>query len=115
VTALVDTPGPSPSGKQAARRLRIIAVIVLVLGIACAEVVYVRAPGAALPDDPSLIGYDKAATRQTAMLYGQQGVITQEWLNDLKHPGTQATLILIATTLAAAGCLYFAKLLDRNS
>jgi hypothetical protein len=109
------TPISGSPARRVGRRLRIIAVVVLVLGIIVAEVIYVRGtrPGDGL-DDPSMLGYDKAATRQVGTLYGQQGVIVQGWANDLKRPGTQAAIIVVGVALAAGGCFYFARLIDRR-
>jgi hypothetical protein len=51
-------------------------------------------------------------------LYGKEGDLIENWMNDLKQPGTQA--ILIAATAAtaaiiAAGCFYFARLSEQDS
>jgi hypothetical protein len=45
-------------------------------------------------------------------LYGKSGLLIEQWSNDLKQPGTQAIIILIFSTVIAAGCFYFARLLD---
>ena len=45
-----------------------------------------------------------------AMLYGKMGLLIEDWVNDLKQPGTQATLIVSASILIALGCFYFARL-----
>ena len=58
-------------------------------------------------------GEDKAETRRTELMMGQQAVLADEWGRDLKRPGTQAVLILATAVLAAGGCFYFAGLLDR--
>jgi flagellar basal body-associated protein FliL len=90
-------------------------VIVLVLGIAGAGVVYwmgTRSPD--LADDPAMVGYNKAQTRQMGMLYGKMGPVIEEWFDDLKQPGTQAILIAVVSTLVAAGCFYFARLTDNS-
>ena len=93
-------------------RLRMAGVIVLVLGIAGAGVVYwlgTRSPD--LSDDLSMVGYNKAQTRQMEQLYGKSGLLIEEWFDDLKKPGTQATIIAAVSTLIAIGCFYFARLL----
>ena len=59
-----------------------------------------------------MLGYDKAASRQAGTLYGQQGVMVQQWSDDLKEPGTQAVVIVVASVLMAGGCLYMAKLVE---
>jgi hypothetical protein len=88
-------------------------VIVLVLGMAGAGVVYwmgTRSPD--MSDDPSMVGYNRAETRQMGQLYGKSGLLIDEWFNDLKQPGTQAILIAGLSALVAAGCFYFARLSD---
>ena len=116
MAANIKTSGPDSPGLRTVRRLRIIGVVLVVLGIAGAEMVYFcgSRPGD-LPDDPSLIGYDKVVTRQAATLYGQQGVLLQEWANALKRPGTQAVIVGVAAVMAAGACFYFARLLERNA
>jgi len=107
------TPVPVSSSSRRARRLRMIGVIVLALGIAAAGIVYwigTRSPD--LSGDPSMLGFNRAETRQMGLLYGNQGLLIEKWSEDLKQPGTQAVIITVFSTLIAAGCLYFARLLD---
>ena len=109
------TSGPHLSFKRGAR-LRMIGIIVLVLGIGSAGVVYwmgTRSPD--LSDDLSMVGYNKAKKRQMGMLYGKMGPVIEHWLDDLKQPGTQAEIIVVASILIAAGCFYFARLLDHDN
>ena len=97
-------------------RLRAIGVIVLVLGIAGAGLIYwigTRSPD--VSDDLSMLGYNKAQTRQMAQLYGKSGLLIQEWLEALKQPGNQAILIVVVSVLIAIGCFYFARLLESDS
>jgi hypothetical protein len=113
-TAVVieKTSSPDSSSKRG-RRLKTIGVIVLVLGLAGAGVVYwigTRSPD--LSDDLSMVGYNRAESRQMGMLYGKMGLLIEDWVNDLKRPGTQATLIVTTSILIAFGCFYFARLLD---
>lgn len=61
-----------------------------------------------------MLGYDKAAARQVGTLFGQQGVIVQQWSGDLKKPGTQAVIIVAAAALAVSGCFHFARLFDNE-
>jgi hypothetical protein len=90
-------------------------VLVLVLGIAGAGVVYwLGTRSANVNDDLSMVGFDRAQTRQMGQLYGKSGLLIEEWFDDLKQPGTQATLIAVVSTLVAAGCFYFARLTDNN-
>ena len=48
------------------------------------------------------------------MLYGKMGPVIEEWFDDLKQPGTQAEIIVAISILIAAGCFYFARLLDHD-
>lgn len=108
------TPGPHLSSRRAAR-LRIIGIIVLVLGLSGAGAVYwlgTRTPD--LTDDISMLGYNKAQTRQMGMLYGKMGPVIEDWFDDLKQPGTQAKIIVVVSLLVATGCFYFARLLDHD-
>ena len=92
-----------------------IGVVVLVLGLAGAGLVYwLGTRSADLSDDPSMQGYNRAATRQMGLLYGKQGLLIEEWSEDLKQPGTQATIIAAVSALMAAGCFYFARLSDSD-
>jgi len=109
------TPTPDSSSKRRARRLRTIGLIVLVLGLGGAGLVYwlgTRSPD--VMDDLSMVGFNKAQTRQMGMLYGKMGPVIEGWFDDLKRPGTQATIIAVVSTLIAAGCFYFARLLDHD-
>jgi hypothetical protein len=98
-----------------AARLRMIGIIVLLLGIGGAGVVYwlgTRSPD--VSDDLSMVGYNKARTRQMGMLYGKMGPVIEEWLDDLKQPGTQAEIIVAVSVLIATGCFYFARWLNHD-
>jgi hypothetical protein len=113
MTANNETPGPISSAKRRGRRLRITAAIVLLLGIFGADLVYwLGTHSARLSDDPSLMGNEKAQSRQEEILYGKQSVLIDEWSHDLKRPGTQALIIVVTAALVAGGCFYFARLLD---
>jgi hypothetical protein len=104
-------PDPVSLSKQHARRLRIAGVIVLALGIVGAGMVYWLGTRAAdLNDDPSMLGFDRAETRQMGILYGKQGELIEDWVNDLKQPGTQAIIIAAAAVIIALICFYFARL-----
>ena len=114
MTANDKTANPYSSSRRVAR-LRMIGIVVLLLGMGGAGVVYwlgTRAPD--VSDDLSMVGYNKAQTRQMAMLYGKMGPVIEEWSNDLKQPGTQAEIIVAVSILAATGCFYFARLLGHD-
>ncbi len=103
------------SSSKRAARLRMIGIIVLLLGIGGAGAVYwleTRSPD--VSDDLSMVGYNKAQTRQMGMLYGKMGPVIEEWFDDLKQPGTQAEIIVVVSILIAAGCFYFARLLGHD-
>jgi len=109
------TADPHSSSKRAAW-LRMIGVIVLVLGLGSAGVVYwlgTRSPD--VMDNLSMVGYNKAQTRQMGMLYGKMGPVIEEWFDDLKQPGTQAEIIAVVSILVAACCFYFARLLGHDN
>jgi hypothetical protein len=109
-----EATSPDSSSKRAAR-LRMIGLIVLLLGIGSAGVVYwlgTRSPD--VSDDLSMLGYNKAQTRQMGMLYGKMGPVIEEWFEDLKQPGTQAEIIAAVSILVAAGCFYIARLLGQD-
>jgi hypothetical protein len=113
MTANNKTPGPISSAKRRARRLRITAVVVLLLGIFGADAVYwLGTRSADVSDDPSLMGNEKAQSRQKEILYGKQALLIDNWTHDLKQPGTQALIIVVTAALVAGGCFYFARLLN---
>ena len=115
MTANTSTPNPVSSAKRRARRLRIAAAVVLVLGIFGADLVYwlgTHSPD--ISDDPQMLGNEKAESRQAEILYGKQAGLVKEWTDDLKRPGTQAIIIVISAVLVAGGCLYFASLVESS-
>ena len=88
----------------------------LLLGLGGAGAVYwreTRAPD--LSDDLALVGYNRAESRQMGMLYGKEGVMLEDFQNDLKQPGTQAALLATASAIIASGCFYFARLLAHDA
>jgi hypothetical protein len=83
---------------------------VLLLGVGSAGVVYwmgTRAPD--VSDNLSMVGFNKAQSRQMARLYGQSGLMVEDLFNQLKRPGVQATIIAAVATFFAAGCFYLAR------
>lgn len=106
------TPGPEPSRRRSAK-LRLVGILALVLGIGGAGILYwIRSPD--LSDDPSMLGFNKPAERQMGLLYGKMGTLIEDWTEDLKKPGTQAILIASFSALVAAGCFYFARLVEND-
>jgi hypothetical protein len=97
------------------QRLRIIAVVLMALGIASAELIYWRGTRAAeLPDDPSLLQNEKAIARQSGILYGNQAAVVQQWSDELKRPGAEAAMAIVAAALLAGGCFYLARLIEND-
>ena len=97
-------------------RLRIIAVVLMAIGIASAEIIYWRGTHAVdeLSDDPSLLQNEKAIARQSGILYGNQGAVVQQWSDELKRPGCEAAVAIVATALLSGGCFYFARLIEND-
>jgi flagellar basal body-associated protein FliL len=110
-------PSPDPqAAKKLVRRLRRIGTVVITLAVVSASVMYWRGRGdEKLIEDPSMGGFNKANQRQMEMMYGKMGTITEDLVQQLKQPRTQAALILIGGGLIAAGCFYFARLVSRGN
>ena len=90
-----------------------VGVVVLVLGIGGAGILYwLRTRSPDFSNDLSMVGYNRAETRQMGRLYGKSGLLIEQWSNDLKQPGTQAIIIVVFSALISAGCFYFARLLE---
>ena len=90
-----------------------IGVIILALGIAGAGVLYwLRTRSPDVSGDLSMQGYNRAQQRQMGQLYGNSGLLMEQWSDDLKQPGTQAILMAGFSIAVFAGCFYFARLLD---
>ena len=90
-----------------------IGIIVLVLGIGGAGILYwLRTRSPDVSSDLSMQGFNRADQRQMGQLYGKQGLLIEQWSDDLKQPGTQAILIAGFSVVVFAGCFYFARLLD---
>lgn len=102
------------SHKRRPQQLRIIGAVVLALGILAAALIYWFQIRNAAPQDISMLGFNRAEQRQMGQLYGKSGQMMDDWLDDLKQPGTQAILILVFSASVFAGCFYFAKLADTD-
>ena len=97
------------------RRLRIIGVAILLLGMAGAGIVcWLGTRAADLSDDPSMAGFNRSEERQMAILYGKSGELIEDWSNDLKQPGTQTVIIAAVSVISASICFYFARLSDED-
>jgi hypothetical protein len=110
-----STPGPAPSDRRPAR-LRTIGLLVLLLGLSGAAVVYWT--GAPPPDyagDPDTARAYKTGSRNLEINFGRMGLLADDLLTELQYPGAQALLIAAASILAAAGCFFFARLMERGA
>jgi hypothetical protein len=116
MTPISDPSNQAQSRQIRARRLRIAAVFVLLLGIIGAETLYwVETRSAVVADDAAMLGNEKAESRQLEVLYGNSNAALQEWVDELKHrPDEQAGIVLGSAALLTVGCLYFAWLIDQN-
>jgi hypothetical protein len=102
------TPG---NPQRLSSRLKWAGRVILALGIVSAGLVYwIGTRNNALNNDPSMLGYNRAEQQQMGQLYGNSGEMIDDWIDDLKQPGTQAILIVIFSGLISAGCFYFARL-----
>jgi hypothetical protein len=110
-----QTDGDIPP-RQQPKRLRVIGVVVLVLGLCSAGAVYwIRTHPGEPTEDELLAGNARAESRQMEILYGKMGLLTQELSDDLKQPGTEAFIIATISILIATGCFYFARLEDDDN
>jgi hypothetical protein len=95
------------------KRLRLIAMAVLVAGLAGAWILYrIETRSHAPTLDELLPGDAQRRARQTAILMGTFVVTLLGWLDALKDPATQAVLIAGASVLLAIGLYRVAWLLD---
>lgn len=108
----IARPGPA---RKPPKRLKMIGVIVLLLGLAGAGTVdWIGIHSAEPSEDELFPGKVKAESRQMEILYGKVGLLTMELSDDLKHPATQAFLIATVSILVAGGCFYLARMEDTN-
>jgi flagellar basal body-associated protein FliL len=97
-------------------RLRTIGVLILLLGLGGAGLVYwTGAPPEDLSDDVATARTSKKEARAIEMNVGKMGLWTNDLLEDLQDPGTQAVMIVVASILVASGCFYFARLQARGN
>jgi hypothetical protein len=101
---------PRPSVRPG-RRLRIIGLSVLALGLIAAALVYRSDTRDVDPTVAELAaGSARARSRQNGILYGHVGVMMSEWDDELGQPGTQAGLILTMAGVVAVVCFRVAYL-----
>ena len=108
-----QTDGFMSPGKLRARRFRLVGALIFLMGLAAASTVYwlgTRAPD--LSNDPSMVGFDRAARRQIGVLYGRFGELTEDLSEYLKRPGVQAGIIVLVSAVLGYGCFFFARSLE---
>jgi hypothetical protein len=104
-------PGFSP---KTAGRLRIIGILVLALGLGVAGLIYWKgAPPKDLSDEVDTARTSKKLARGVEENVGQVGLLISNWMEDLEYPSARAKIIAVISILAASGCFYFARLIDR--
>jgi hypothetical protein len=107
---------PPPAVRRRARRCRISGWVILAAGLIGAGMVYwLGTRGPDYSDNPEMAGFNRSEERQMGMLYGKQGQLLEDFDNWLKQPGTQAILIVAAAAMVAAGCFYFARILEAEA
>ena len=103
------------TSKRRSRQLNTIGAVVLALGIVGAGLVYwLGTRSQDLSNNPAMLGYNKAETRQMGLLFGKSGLLIDDWLNGLKQPRVQAFIILAVSAVIAFVCRYFARLLEQD-
>lgn len=114
MTTHSNEPAELPAGVQRRiRRLRWSAALILVLGLVGAAVVYwVGSRREALPDDPAMVGFDRATQRQMGLLYGKQGQLIEDLNNWVKQPGTQALLVAAGAAVVALVLFQASRVLE---
>ena len=65
-------------------------------------------------DDPDTARAYKTESRNLEINFGKLGLLANDLLTELQHPGAQALLIATVSILAAAGCFYVARLMERD-
>ena len=114
--SVTDCTAGANESRKGQKRLRVVGVAILCLGLICAGAIYWAGTHSAEPSQDELLpGNTKAESHQMELLYGKMGLLTMELSDDLKQPGTQALLIIAVSILAAGGCFYFARLTDDDA
>jgi hypothetical protein len=95
---------------KSAARLRMVGTAVLFLGLVVAGLVYwLGVPPEDLSADPATAWAYKRTARDTEINFGQVGVLLDNLLDHLKHPGIQAAIIAGASLLFAGACFGLAQ------
>jgi uncharacterized membrane protein YuzA (DUF378 family) len=108
----------SPSSSSAAKKaktLRIIAIVLVVLGIAGGCAIFWGSAGPGSSADLSTADDSKVVQRNIAMNSGRMGLLASDLVTYFQDPGTRAAFIVVAASVTAGICLYFARLLDRDN
>jgi hypothetical protein len=102
-----DEETPARAATNAQRKLRLIGGSVWILGIVSAGFLYwMRTHSLDPADDSTVAEPNRVEIRQIGILYGSMGNVIDSLSADLKRPGPQAFLILLASTVIAAGFFY---------
>ncbi len=102
------------SSLKPSKRFRVIALVVVTVGVGGAYLLYwMQTRGAGPTMDDLMPGYTRKRERQMGIMMGSLGMTMMEWMDALKEPRTQAIIIAAVATLAALALLRVASLLDR--
>ena len=105
---------PDSTARQC-RRLRLVGITVLVLGLGGAGLVHWMGIRAL---DSGGMDYAKAQTRaesrQMGILYGKMGQMAEDFTEALKRPDTWAGTLAVVSALGGLGCIYLARASDEG-
>lgn|GEM_PF-410122 len=110
ITKQCTQTGAEPAERRT-KQWRTAGVCVLLLGGVITGAVWwhgTRSPS--IQDNPAMLGFNRAEHRQMGMFFGKSGYLIDDFLDNLKQPGTQAILIGVTTLIIATGCFIFARL-----
>ena len=102
--------------RRRVKRLRQAGATIFLMGLAGAGTVLwlgSRAPDES--DNPDLVALHRPEERQLGILYGKQGRLVDDLDTALARPRTQAILLAAAVLTAAAGCFYFARIMETDA
>ena len=105
-----DEETPARAATNAQRKLRLIGGSIWILGIVSAGFLYwMRTHSLDTADDSTMVEPNRVEIRQIGILYGSMGNVIDNLSADLKRPGPQAFLIILASTTIAAGFFYLSQ------
>jgi hypothetical protein len=101
--------------RRQAARLRIVATLILVVGVAGAGVLYwIKTRDAAPTLEDLMPGSTAARERQVGIMLGTLGVNLLEGWAYLQRPGSEAILIIAVAVVVALGCFRIAWVLEQD-